>query len=123
MEGHAHDRITINIMTPMEAQQLMDTFADIQAKLAHLQANSSELNAGMEHIASGLVMLQMQVTEQTALVQQLRDQLAGGTAITQEQVDALGDQADTIQATLSEALGHEQAIEDLLHPEEPPPAP
>jgi translation initiation factor 1 (eIF-1/SUI1) len=78
------------------------------------------LNTGMATIASGLVTLQTMLADQTALIQDLKDDLATGGAITQEQLDTLGASADTMQTTLTEALGHEQAIEGMLRPQTPP---
>lgn len=101
----------------------METLADIQAKVTHMTDVATGLNTGMVTIASGLVSLKQMVADQTALIQELKDDIATGGTVTQEQLDTLGASADAMQATLTEALGHEQAIESMLTPPTPPAPP
>jgi uncharacterized phage infection (PIP) family protein YhgE len=106
-------------------QALMETLMELQGKLAHLMDVATTMHSGMQTIAGGVLTLQTALTDQASLIQSLKEQLTtlpAGAVVTQDQLNTLGAVVDTMQVTLEEALGHEQALEQMVAQHPAPPA-
>jgi len=73
----------------------MATLEDLQNDLATLQSTAQSVSLGLDAL--------------TATIADLKTQVAAGTGVTQEQLDALDAQAKLVQSTLSEAKAKEDA--------------
>jgi len=89
----------INLLSKKDFEQfVVETLTDLQAKGEKIMSSVDELNAKLDAIPPVLDAIQADEEAQKVEIQALKDQIAAGTPVTQEQLDSLNAKADAVLA-------------------------
>lgn len=91
--------------------QILTRLRALEAQGVTIMADVQELSNELDTIKTKVDAVLVTGQEQVALIQALKDQIAAGTPVTQEQLDALDAKADSILASLTPATPTPEAPE------------
>lgn len=80
---------------------ILNKLRQLKKQGQRIMATQQELSDELDAIKTGVDAVKLLAREQVVLIEQLTAQIAAGTPVTQEQLDALDVKADSILASLS----------------------